>query len=479
MELRLLLAFILMGVVLFVTPYFYKTVAPLGKRTAPVAAMSAPAPPSATAAPAETAAATDSETAAPPVTAQREETRTVDTDLFRIVFCNRGGVVRSWRLKKYLGQQLVNAASHADPPLALYFPARRPAVDVNQALYEMHTNADGLAIGFDYSNGKVVVRKSVRFRKSSYLLDIATEVTEGGRPLPHQIEWRGGFGDMAVKNPAGDQQTLCFDVTAAKLVRSGARAARDGPVTLTGKYSFAGVGDQYFLAAFLPERGASVALTTFSDDEATVRDTREQPFAGVAVGDGPANHFSLYLGPKDVDILRAADPKLEQVIGSSLWATGVLSLGAVGFFVAALLARRGNGAPNDGGAAGAKRRHGCLTAWLVVAGFGASLGLVSFLLGPMWAPAGLPGGVLAAVGYAGDIVSVIALFRWRKWGFFGFLGSLLLGTVAPYLVAPSYRPALVSYRSIPLSAAGYACQVALVCWVLQIGKEKKAWTRLE
>src|ERR1039458_10515469 len=33
MELRLLLAFILMGVVLFVTPYFYKTVAPPVKKT--------------------------------------------------------------------------------------------------------------------------------------------------------------------------------------------------------------------------------------------------------------------------------------------------------------------------------------------------------------------------------------------------------------------------------------------------------------
>jgi len=272
MELRLLLAFILMGVVLFVTPYLYKTAAPPVKKTAPTAATggSAPAaPPGVITAPAETAApaapeTAASETAAPLVAAQQEQTRTIDTDLFKITFSNRGGVVKSWLLKKYKEHsgaplQLVNTASHADLPAALYFPAQKPAVDLNQALYEVHTDADGLAISFDYSNGKVVAHKSFRFRKSSYLLDVSTEVTHGGKPLPNEIEWRGGFGDMGATNPVGDQQTLYFDVNESKLRKNGAKAAKDGPVTATGNYSFAGIEDKYFVAAFLPEPGATVA----------------------------------------------------------------------------------------------------------------------------------------------------------------------------------------------------------------------------
>src|ERR1039458_10186090 len=262
MELRLLLAFILMGVVLFVTPYFYKTVAPPVKKTAPAATKSEPAPaaPGVVTAPAETAPAADSETAAsetaaPPVVAGKEETRVIETDKFRITFSNRGAVVKSWLLKEHKEHsgaplQLVNTASHADPPASLYFPAQKPAVDLNLALYEVHTDADGLAISFDYSNGKVVVHKSFQFRKSSYLLDVSTEVTESGKPLPHQIEWRGGFGDLAAVNPAGEQQTLYFDATEAKLKKSAAKAAKDGPVTVTGNYSFAGVEDKYFVAAY-------------------------------------------------------------------------------------------------------------------------------------------------------------------------------------------------------------------------------------
>jgi YidC/Oxa1 family membrane protein insertase len=324
MELRLLLAFILMGVVLFVTPYFYKTVVPPAKKAVPAAATTVPPAPGAPAPAAEThvpvvSESAAAETAAPPVAAQKEEIHTIDTDLFQIAFSNRGGVVKSWLLKKYKEHsgaplQLVNTLSHADPPAALYFPTQKPAVDLNQALYEVHTDADGLAISFDYSNGSVVARKSFQFRKSSYLLEVSTEVTAGGNPLPHQIEWRGGFGDLAVANPAGDQQTLRFDVTDAKLVKSGAKAAKDGPVTVTGNYSFAGIEDKYFVAAFLPDRSTAVAMTTFSDNAPATHDAKEVPFAGTAVSDGPANRFSLYVGPKDIDILRAVNPRLEQVV---------------------------------------------------------------------------------------------------------------------------------------------------------------------
>ncbi len=337
MELRLLLAFILMGVVLFLTPYFYKTVTPPVKKTAPAAAKVEPAPvapaaPAVVSPPPEAAAPTGSQSAAPPVAAQKEETYTIDTDLFQVTFSNRGGVVKSWLLKKYKDhsgapQQLVNTSSHTDPPAALYFPSQKPPVDLNQALYEVNTDPAGLTISFEYSNGKVVAHKSFQFRKSSYLLNVSTEVTDGGNPLPHEIEWRGGFGDMAVSNPAGDQQTLYFDVTEAKLKKNGAKAAKDGPVTVTGNYSFAGVEDKYFVAAFLQERPAqtvslveqrsqptAVAMTTFSDSESTPRETKQVPFAGAAVGDGPSNHFSLYVGPKDIDILHAVNPKLEQVV---------------------------------------------------------------------------------------------------------------------------------------------------------------------
>jgi YidC/Oxa1 family membrane protein insertase len=319
MELRLLLAFVLMGLVLFVTPYFYKGAAPPVKKAPPVATHTEkPVPPGkAPAAAAPVEAPAPSLPAVPPVAAQAEETYIVNTYLFKVSFSNRGGVVKSWLLKKYKAHgnplELVNSVAKTDPPLSLYFPGQKPDVDVNQVLYQGKQDADGLGISFEFSDGKVMVRKSFRFRKNSYVSAVQTEVSEGGKLIPHLIEWRGGFGDFAVSNPSGAEHTLRFDASENKLVNTSAKAAKNGPVAAQGN-AFAGIEDSYFVAAFLPERGSTVALTTFSDQTATPLESKEQPFVGAGVGDGPENRLALYVGPKDIDTLRAVNPKLEQIV---------------------------------------------------------------------------------------------------------------------------------------------------------------------
>ena len=99
METRLLIAFGLMGVVLLVTPYIFKQPTPPpnankdGKDKAAVAAVK-----DATPAPQKTEAAATPQGAQ---AADAEETRTVETDLYRVVFSNRGAVVKSWVLKAF------------------------------------------------------------------------------------------------------------------------------------------------------------------------------------------------------------------------------------------------------------------------------------------------------------------------------------------------------------------------------------------
>jgi YidC/Oxa1 family membrane protein insertase len=316
-ETRLLIAFLLMGGVLFFTPYFYKGVAPppVKKPSVPAAPVS---PPSATK---ETAPDVVPAVKTPePVSAEQEESYILDTELYRVAFSNRGGVVRSWELKKYKDTtgkplQLVNtAAAKIDPPFALVFKDRKPSADVNQALYAAKPFPDGAGVEYEFAGGHVVVRKSFQFTKNSYLSQISTEVTEDGKPVPHLIEWRGGFGDMAVSNPSGSQFTLHFDLGSNKLEKRDGKAAKNGPVSSSGNYSFAGIEDTYFAAAFLPERNRGVETMTFSDSVRTPLNEQELPFAGAAIGGDGLNRFSLFVGPKDIDILRKVNPRLEQMV---------------------------------------------------------------------------------------------------------------------------------------------------------------------
>src|SRR5208283_1998774 len=136
---------------------------------------------------------------------------------------NQGATVRSWRLKKYRGNdgkylELVNLAAGLEYPFSLYFPDKQPTAKVNWTYYTQTGDADGLGVTYAFSDGHTSVRKVFRFQKNSYLLALTTEVSVDGRPLPHLVDWRGGFGDLTVGAPAIAESTAYYDLDQQKLV---------------------------------------------------------------------------------------------------------------------------------------------------------------------------------------------------------------------------------------------------------------------
>lgn len=332
MEIRLLIAFLLMGVVMFLTPYFFKSQTPPPAKKDATAQTSAPSGAGGPAA-AENKAAETKAPAAPVVEAvakpalpanatppKTEAPFIIDTGLYKVTFSNQGATVRSWELKHYKGNDekpldLVNTVSGMDFPFSLYFPDQKPPVNVNWAWYKQTPEPDGLGVNYEFSDGHVLVRKTFRFKQGSYIADVSTEVTMDGKPLQHMIQWRGGFGDLTIGTAGGGQRTLYYNVTENKLVEQAPKAASKGPLTAGGNFSFAGIADTYFAAVFLSEGGASMQQVTFSDTVKTVLpELATTPLSGVAISASPANHFELFVGPKDIDMLKTINPKLEQVV---------------------------------------------------------------------------------------------------------------------------------------------------------------------
>ena len=312
MEKRLLLAFVLMGAVLFTTPYFFKSAAP-----PPIKKTETVPPKSGTSTPPAAVSVPSMAAPVPAAAAQKEDLFTVDTNVYRVTFSNKGAVVRSWLLKKYLAGgkplELVNTVSTVDFPFALAFKGAPPA-DLTNALFVAQPDGDGLGVTYEFSDGRVAVKKKFKFGKDSYQLQVSTEATQDGKPVPHLIAWRGGFGDAAVANASANTWALRFDAAEGKLVKEAAKAAKDGPATFSGTFDFAGIDDQYFTATFLPEGTKHLDTMVFSDPVPTTLESKPAPFVGTAVGGSAANAFALFVGPKDVDILRKVNPKLESLI---------------------------------------------------------------------------------------------------------------------------------------------------------------------
>jgi YidC/Oxa1 family membrane protein insertase len=324
MKQRTLIAFVLMALVLVSVPVLMNKFMPqpvkVGKKADVAPSMAAGAgPPAANQQPAPVGT----------VTAHTEQLFSVDTAVYHIVFSNRGAVVKSWTLKKYLNAagkplELVNekAAEYNDRagtkiwyPFSYYFRSNAPSVKLDEtALFVGTQSSDGLSLTFEFSQNGVTAQKKFEFHPDSYLTGITSTVMAGGVPVAHQLTWRGGFGDYSVQSASGMQHEIRYDLPNGKLQNDNAKAAKDGPAPRDGIFSFVGLEDAYFAEVVLPEGNGIFDTTIFNDSVPTPSDTSEQPFIGDAVGGKGTNQFELFVGPKDLDLLKKVNPKLEQIV---------------------------------------------------------------------------------------------------------------------------------------------------------------------
>lgn len=327
MEKRLLLAFGLMGLVLLGSQYLFPPPEP--PKTPPAARESAAdeaakATPAAAEAP-PAAAAPKPDTAAAPAAdveraAESEATYTIETDYYKVTFSNLGATVRSWVLKRYTDNdgkpvEVVSAAAaqKAGWPFQYVFRGQKPQTDLNKVFFAVQ-QPDERTLIFEYAKGGLAARKVFRFDEKMYRSELESDVTEGGRVLPHLLAWRGGFGDRTAHNAAGTMKSVLFDLVKNKLIEEDSGVAKEGPVTVSGTFSFAGVQDTYFAAVVLPDAGEALDFQTWQDRFAPAVGEDDTAHVGVAWGTAGALRQTLFVGPKDTAVLRDTNPKLQQLI---------------------------------------------------------------------------------------------------------------------------------------------------------------------
>ncbi len=281
----------------------------------------------------------------PTVEASAESTTTVENELYRITFTNRGAQVTSWILKKFKdsdGKPLnlvhTQAAEQFGYPLSLYTYDAALTDGLKKALYVPSTTGALAAPGtltFKYSDGTTTVRKTFSFDET-YVLRADFEVTRNGTPVRALLNWPGGFGDQNDAQSYGGAQFDSYrngkdEHVAAKKVSGGD--------TINGPFDWAGVSDPFFAAIFLPEKPETATVATLNnqlDVATTIHRTGfgssspakgpiKVPILGAALGDASGHTVTrMYVGPKAISVLkavRAANPKvtLEPLLEFGFW----------------------------------------------------------------------------------------------------------------------------------------------------------------
>jgi YidC/Oxa1 family membrane protein insertase len=270
-----------------------------------------------------------------------ESTTVVENELYRITFSNRGAQVTSWVLKKYKDDDgkpldLVNheAAAKFGYPLSLFTYDEGLRNRLQQAMFVPSATGNIAAPGtlsFDYSAGGVSVHKTFKF-DSSYLVHAEVSVTQNGAPVAALLAWPSGFGD---------QQTLPQYASATLDTAQDGKAEQIalkkvvGGETLHGSFDWAGVGDMYFAAIFLPDSPKNLDLVSLHNTIPLPQNRKkpdpnhvdQAPVLGAAMGAAQPFSVQIFAGPKSLDVLGAipvnGGVSLEKVVNFGWW--GVIS----------------------------------------------------------------------------------------------------------------------------------------------------------
>ncbi|HXR25692.1 MAG TPA: membrane protein insertase YidC, partial [Candidatus Binataceae bacterium] len=252
----------------------------------------------------------------------------IDTDLYEATLTSHGARLESFKLKKYrataapqspdyelirrgermpIGMVVVqNGVSRddADVDYATTAPARIEATgDAPVKVTFTATTHDGSKL-----------EKTFSFRGSSYVFDVAAQAALASGAAP------GGLG-LTLSQPltalAGyrDNPEIQADVQ-GKIETGVEKTVQKGMAPVSGQISFAGFGDRYFLAAFLPITPQTGTFTvTYANGEADAQIL----FTGVG-------HLAsrVFMGPKELNLLEAVDPTLSKAIDLGYW--GIIAL---------------------------------------------------------------------------------------------------------------------------------------------------------
>jgi YidC/Oxa1 family membrane protein insertase len=279
-----------------------------------------------------------------PVTAisdSQESSTVIQSDLYRVEISNRGAVVKSWQLSRYMDDnkpQRVLDVVHPEAaqqiggwPFSLVLDNADLEKTANNGLFKLVSGNAGNTnpisapadVQFSWSDGHLEITKHFHF-DTSYVVRVDVTAKLDGKPLEAGLAWLGGFGDLTVRDPAPIETVTTYYGENGKIVNFPYKKLEGldhwGPGVWQGGKDFTGIEDRYFTAAFLPPNSAAPGTlqTRYWKDFHPAQINNQpgaEPVPEVATASGPqALALRVYVGPKDYDELKHMNPPLHGLV---------------------------------------------------------------------------------------------------------------------------------------------------------------------
>jgi len=320
MEKRAFLAVVL-SIVVF---YLFSMVMGPDKKQAPLAVPQVPQQSSTSAIQAPASPAVPSAQQSLPAAGLQKDV-TVDTDLYTAVFSSRGGALKSMTLKKYREQNSPAASpvilgNNADPSLLTFstratgFNLSDSSLFISDAETVKVSGTETRQLTFNFISGQgFTVRKIYTFEADSYSIKLDTQVfNNSAAPIVGTVQ-------QVMSYPAEPKvKDNRFDTAGSYLYADNAlHADKFKDVSSSSKkydkgVLWAGFADKYFLSAILTEKNSIASAELKKSTAGFMESIVSSPQMTVNPGQSATVTHRLFVGPKDIDILKSQGNSLVQ-----------------------------------------------------------------------------------------------------------------------------------------------------------------------
>lgn len=272
------------------------------------------------------AAQPETASATPPIVVNSDARNiTVETPLYKAIFFEQGGGLKSFLLKKYRTTrdkdappvELITVSNPAELPMTFTVDggaaAELPVFKAEKAAVSLEQGDTTLLMRAELANGISIERKLV-IHADRYLIGSSCTVTNSS-PAAVQLHpavsmtnapfYSGSAGSRLFSGPAVYINRQLHEIRAKEL--------GSGPLSFQGAVSWAAYMDNYFMCALLPEKsGGNVSVSVA--DEKTIRTVLADGTVNLAPGAAKVFQYESYFGPKKMAYLKQAGYELDEAI---------------------------------------------------------------------------------------------------------------------------------------------------------------------
>ena len=253
---------------------------------------------------------------------------TVDTPLYTAIIKEQGGGFKSFVLKNYRNKmeqdsgpmQLIVGKGPGNLPVLFSLDngagTSLPVFKGDKSSIALTQEAETakLTMTASSADGLTVVR-TLTFRGDSYLINAEYKV-QNATDKPVQVSPALSLDNEPFGHASESSQFL-FSGPAAyvngALVETKPKTLAEKPVVLQGKVSWTGFVDNYFMTSVVPATGNPVSVT-LQGSEKQVRTVISEGIQTIGAHEAKAYTYTLYFGPKKLQILEAAGNDLAKSV---------------------------------------------------------------------------------------------------------------------------------------------------------------------